>query len=249
MFSNFALWYHKDIDHWVIYHLKDVCEMYRRSFNKFSWIIVVPCGGVVDINVNFDTWIVWMRQMCGWLFLRQNVRAVNLSITHEYLFRSLSFNVSRSSGNSNSNLASMMSNFGLGLRQFGGTIAQSLRFFQNMILQVIFIHKFQHIYLKLLLEWNNFDFSYGVSFVSQYRIIMADRVRPQFRGKTGQMNYTTECVFGFNVSTKSWRWASVYSIIKKIGGADWRTCGLQSQQANHCATSAPFCTSNPWYGM
>ena len=35
-FSNFAFRYHKDIDHWVIYHLKDVCEMCRRSLNHFS---------------------------------------------------------------------------------------------------------------------------------------------------------------------------------------------------------------------
>ena len=32
-FLNLALRYHKDIDHWVIYHLKDVCEMCRRSLN------------------------------------------------------------------------------------------------------------------------------------------------------------------------------------------------------------------------
>ena len=73
-------------------------------------------------------------------FLRQNVRVVNLSITHDYLFPSLSFNVSRSSGNSNSNLASVTSNFGLGLRQFDGTAAQSLKFPHNMILQVIFVN-------------------------------------------------------------------------------------------------------------
>ena len=54
-FLNVALWYHKDIDHWVIYHLKDVCEMCRRSLNQFSWINIVPCGVVVDVNVNFDT--------------------------------------------------------------------------------------------------------------------------------------------------------------------------------------------------
>ena len=50
----------------------------------------------------------------------QNVsRAVNLSTTNAYLlFQSLSFNVSKSSGNFNSNLASVTSNFGLGLRQF-----------------------------------------------------------------------------------------------------------------------------------
>ena len=63
--------------------------------------------------------------MCRWLFLRQNVRVVNLSITHNYLVPSLSFNVSRSSGNSNSNLASVTTNFGLDLRQFDGTDAQS----------------------------------------------------------------------------------------------------------------------------
>ena len=44
--------------------------------------------------------------MCRWLFLQQNDRVVNISITHDYLVPSLSFNVSRSSGNSNSNMAS-----------------------------------------------------------------------------------------------------------------------------------------------
>ena len=107
-FLNFALRYHKDIDHWVIYHLKDVCEMCRRSLNHFSWINVVPFGVVVDVNVNFDTSIAWQRQMCGWLFFRQNVRVVNLSITHDYLVPSSSFNVSMSFGNSNLNLASVI---------------------------------------------------------------------------------------------------------------------------------------------
>ena len=78
--------------------------------------------------------------MCGWLFLRQNVRVVNLSITHDYLVPSLSFNVARSSGNSNSNMISVISYFGLGLRQFDGTASQSLRFFQNMVLRVIFVY-------------------------------------------------------------------------------------------------------------
>ena len=77
--------------------------------------------------------------MCGLLFFRQNVRVVNLSITNDYLVPSLSFNVSRSSGNSNSNLASLTSIFGLALRQFDDTAAQSLRFLQNMILRVIFV--------------------------------------------------------------------------------------------------------------
>ena len=77
--------------------------------------------------------------MCGWLFLWQTVRVVNLSITHDYLIPSSSFNVSKSSGNSNSNLASVTSNFGLGLRQFDGSAAQRLRFLQNMILQVFFV--------------------------------------------------------------------------------------------------------------
>ena len=90
-FSNFALRYHKDIDHRVIYILKDICEMCRRSLNHFSWINVIPYGVVVDVNVNFDTWIAWQRRMCGWLFLQQNVRAVNLSITHDYLVPTLSF--------------------------------------------------------------------------------------------------------------------------------------------------------------
>ena len=123
-FLNFALWYHKDIDRWMIYHLKYVCEMCRRSLNHFSWINIVPCGVVVDVNVNFDTWIVWQRQMCGWLFLWQNVKVVNLFITHDYLVPSLPFNVSNvstSSGNSNLNLASVTSNFDLGFRQFDGS--------------------------------------------------------------------------------------------------------------------------------
>ena len=80
--------------------------------------------------------------MWGWLFLRQNVGVVNLSITHDYLVPSLSFNVSRSSGNSgnsDSNVASVTSNVGLGLRQFDGTAAPSLRFLQNIILRVIFV--------------------------------------------------------------------------------------------------------------
>ena len=134
-FLNFALRYRKDIDHWVIYHLKDVCEMCRRSLNHFSWINIVPCGVVIDVNVDFDTWIAWQRQMCGCLFLWQNVRVVNPSITHDYLVPSLFFYVSMSSGNSNLNLASVMSNFDLGFRQFDGTAAQSLRFLQNMILR------------------------------------------------------------------------------------------------------------------
>ena len=69
--------------------------------------------------------------------MRQNVRVVNLSITHDYLVPSLSFNVSRSSGNSNQNLAPVTSNIGFGLCQFDGTTAQSLRFLQNMILRLI----------------------------------------------------------------------------------------------------------------
>ena len=69
--------------------------------------------------------------MRGLLFLWQNVRVINLSITHDYLIP-LSFNVSMSSGNSN--LASVALNFDLGFRQFDGTTAQSLRFLQNMIL-------------------------------------------------------------------------------------------------------------------
>ena len=83
--------------------------------------------------------------MCGWLFLRQNVRVVNLSISNDYLVPSLSFNVSRSSGTSNSNLAPGTSNFGLGLRQFDGTAAQSLRFLQNMIPRVFLLINFKRI--------------------------------------------------------------------------------------------------------
>ena len=70
-----------------------------------------------------------------WLSLWQNVRVVNLSITHDYLVPSLSYNVAMSSGNSNLNLASVTSNFDLGFRQFDIAVAQSLRFLQNMILR------------------------------------------------------------------------------------------------------------------
>ena len=56
-FSNFALRYQKDFDYLVIYYLKDACEMCRISLSSFSWIIAVPGGGVVDVNVNYDTWI------------------------------------------------------------------------------------------------------------------------------------------------------------------------------------------------
>ena len=87
--------------------------------------------------------------MCGWLFLRQNVRVVNLSITHDNLVLSSAFNVSRSSGNSNSNLASVTSNFGLGFRQFEDTAAQNLRFLQNMILRVFFADQFQYNLLEI----------------------------------------------------------------------------------------------------
>ena len=73
------------------------------------------------------------------LLLRQNVRVVKLSIAHDYLAPSLSINVSRSSGNSNLNLASATPNYGLDLRQFDGTAARSLRFLQNTILRVIFV--------------------------------------------------------------------------------------------------------------
>ena len=52
-FSNFALRYHKNIDHWVIYHLKDVCKMCGRKLNRFILINVVPCCIVVDGNVTF----------------------------------------------------------------------------------------------------------------------------------------------------------------------------------------------------
>ena len=142
-FLNFALRYHKDIDHWVIYHLKDVSEMCRRSLTHFSWINIIPCDVVVDVNVNFDMWIAWQRQMCGWLFLCQNVRVVNFSITYDYLVLSLSYNVAMSSGNSYLNLASVTSNFDLGFRQFDGTAAQSLRFLQKWYCEKN-VDKFQH---------------------------------------------------------------------------------------------------------
>ena len=133
-FFNFALWYHNDIDYWMIYHLTDVCEMCWRSLNHFSWINIVPCG-VVDVNVNFDTWIAWHRHICGWLFLWQNVRVVNLPINHNYLVPPLSSSVSMSFGNLTLGRASVTSNFDLGFRQFDGTAAQNLRVLQNMILR------------------------------------------------------------------------------------------------------------------
>ena len=83
--------------------------------------------------------------------MRQNVRVVNLPISHDYLVATLSLNVSRSSGSSNS-LASVTSNFGVGLRQFDGTAAQSFRFLRDMILRVIFVDEVQYNYSKLLLE-------------------------------------------------------------------------------------------------
>ena len=65
--SNFALRCHEDIDYWVfyMYHLKDVCHMCRRRLNHFPWINAVPCDIVVDVNVNFYTWIAWQRQIFG----------------------------------------------------------------------------------------------------------------------------------------------------------------------------------------
>ena len=98
----------------VIYHLKYVCQMCRRSLNPLTWINAVPCGIVADVIVNFDTWIAWQRQIFGLLFLRQNIRVVYLFITQDYLSPSLSFNVSMSFGTSNWNLAFVTSNFGLG---------------------------------------------------------------------------------------------------------------------------------------
>ena len=63
--------------------------------------------------------------MFGCLFLWQNVMVDNLSNTKDYFFPSLSFNVSRPSGNSNSNSASVTSHFDLVLRQFECIAAQS----------------------------------------------------------------------------------------------------------------------------
>ena len=45
--------YNKDIDHLMIFHLKDVCKMCRISSNPFPGIVVVPCGAVEDVSVNF----------------------------------------------------------------------------------------------------------------------------------------------------------------------------------------------------
>ena len=132
--SNVALRCHEDIDHWVFYHLKDVCHMCRRSLNHLPLINAVPCDIAVDVNVNFDTRIARKRQMFWLSFLWQNVRVVYCFITKDYLIPSLAFNVTRSFGNLNWNLALVTSNFGLGLRQFDGTAAQNLRFNQNMIL-------------------------------------------------------------------------------------------------------------------
>ena len=55
-FSNFALRYHKDIGHWVIYHLKDVCEMQKKLESHFMNYYRSLCV-VVDVNVNLDTCI------------------------------------------------------------------------------------------------------------------------------------------------------------------------------------------------
>ena len=109
-FSNFALMYIRILITGWFTISKMFVRCAEEALNHFSWINVVPCG-VVDVNVSFDTWIASQRQMCGWLFLWQNVRVVNFSITHDYLVPSISFNVSMSSGNSNSNLASVTSNF------------------------------------------------------------------------------------------------------------------------------------------
>lgn len=90
-FWNFALMCYNDIDHLVIYHLKVVSEMYRKILNSFSWINDVSRGVVVDVNINFDTCTAWQGQMFGWLFFWQDVRVVDLSITHDYLFLFLFF--------------------------------------------------------------------------------------------------------------------------------------------------------------
>ena len=57
----------------------------EKSLNHFLGINIFHCGIVVDFKVNFDMCIAWQRQMFGWLFLRQNVRMVNFSFTHDYL--------------------------------------------------------------------------------------------------------------------------------------------------------------------
>lgn len=124
-FWNFALMCYNDIDHLVIYHLKVVSEMYRKILNPFSWINDVSRGVVVDVNINFDTCTAWQGQMFGWLFFWQDVRVVNLSITHDYLFLFYSSTESRFYGNSTLNFAYVTSNFCLGLRQLKCTAAQS----------------------------------------------------------------------------------------------------------------------------
>ena len=42
-----------DADHWVLWHLRDECDMKRINMNPFAIIIVVFCGVVVDVDVNF----------------------------------------------------------------------------------------------------------------------------------------------------------------------------------------------------
>ena len=85
------------------------------------------------------------------------------TITHDYLFPSLSFNVSKSSGNSNLNLASVTSNFGLGLHQFECTAAQSLGFLQDMILRVFLLINFNIITRNYCLNKTSFAFKYMYS--------------------------------------------------------------------------------------
>ena len=153
----------------MIYHLKDVCEMCGRSLNHFSWINIVPCGVFIDVNVSFDTWIAWQRQMYGWLFLWQNVRVVNRSITHDYLIPSLSFNVSMSSGNSNLKLGNRDVQFRASFSPVWWYHCTSLRFLQNMILRKNLLINFNIITRNYCLNKTTLIFCCSVSFVRQYR--------------------------------------------------------------------------------
>ena len=100
------------------------CFTYSKMFVtciETAWITLVHCVIIVDVSVKLDTWTAWQRQMFGWLFLQQNVRAVYFLIIHNYAIPSLVLNASRSVGKSNCNLALLTSNCGFGLCQFDGT--------------------------------------------------------------------------------------------------------------------------------
>ena len=76
------------------------------------------------------------------LFLWQNARVINISISHDFLICFLSFNKSRSSFNLNLNVVFVTSYVCLGLSQFQCTTAQRLRFLQDMILRAFLLINF-----------------------------------------------------------------------------------------------------------